>query len=154
MVIWLEWGADLHMAQQIPLLLIVSCFSKIQIVFTFLVLAHPGSPGQGPLNGCVCVWLTPRIPLWNTAIKLIISCPWVDSSVSEMSCPPAVCKLCYVIWPVSEFVCQRVVPLPIKLTLSYLVSVNCGGEWCHISIWRLLCCTAVHMRSDGARCGN
>ena len=33
--------------------LIVSCFSKIQIDFTFLVPAHPGSPGKGPLNGCV-----------------------------------------------------------------------------------------------------
>jgi len=39
-------------------------------------------PDKGPLNGCVCVWLTPWIPLWNTAIKLIISCPQVDSSVS------------------------------------------------------------------------
>ena len=27
----------------------------IQIGFTFLVLAYPGSPGKGPLNGCVCV---------------------------------------------------------------------------------------------------
>ena len=34
--------------------LTVSCFSKIQIGFTFLVPAHPGSPGKGPLNGCVC----------------------------------------------------------------------------------------------------
>ena len=33
----------------------VSCFSKIQIGFTFLVPAHPGSPGKGPLDGCVCV---------------------------------------------------------------------------------------------------
>ena len=29
-----------------PLPLTVSCFTKIQIGFTFLVLAHPGSPGQ------------------------------------------------------------------------------------------------------------
>ena len=46
MVISLERGADLHMAQLMPLPLTVSCFSKIQIGFTFLVLAHPGSPGQ------------------------------------------------------------------------------------------------------------
>jgi len=38
-----------------PLPLTVSCFSKIQIGFTFLVPANPGSPGKGPLNGCVCV---------------------------------------------------------------------------------------------------
>ena len=51
----LKRGGDLHMAQLMPLPLIVSCFSKIQIGFTFLVLAYPNSPGIGPLNGCVCV---------------------------------------------------------------------------------------------------
>jgi len=55
MVICLERDADLHMAQLMPLPLIVSCFSKIQIGFTFLVPAHPGGPGKGPLNVCVCV---------------------------------------------------------------------------------------------------
>ena len=55
MVICLERGADLHMAQLMPLPLTVSCFSEIHIRFTFLVLAHPGSQGKGPLNGCVCV---------------------------------------------------------------------------------------------------
>ena len=46
-VICLERGADLHSAQQLmPLPLTVSCFSKIQTGFTFLVPAHPGSPGQ------------------------------------------------------------------------------------------------------------
>ena len=39
MVICLERGADLHMAQLMPLPLTVSCFSKIQIGFTFLVPA-------------------------------------------------------------------------------------------------------------------
>ena len=45
-VICLERGADLHMAQLMPLPLTVSCFSKIQIGSTFLVLAYLGSPGQ------------------------------------------------------------------------------------------------------------
>jgi len=49
----LEQGADLHMAQLMPLPLTASCFSKIQIGFTFLAQAHPGSSGH-PLNGCVC----------------------------------------------------------------------------------------------------
>ena len=40
MVVCLEQGADLHMAQLMPLLLTVFCFSKIQIGFTFLVPAH------------------------------------------------------------------------------------------------------------------
>jgi len=56
MVICLEQGADLHMAQLIPLPLAVSCFSKIQIGFTFLVPAQPGSPGQRAVRRvCVCV---------------------------------------------------------------------------------------------------
>ena len=46
MVICLERGADLHTAQMMPLPLTVSCFSKIQIGFTFLVPAHVGSPGK------------------------------------------------------------------------------------------------------------
>ena len=54
MVICLEQGADLHMAQLMPLPLTVSCFSKIQIGFTFLVPAYLGSP-KGPLNECVSV---------------------------------------------------------------------------------------------------
>ena len=59
MVICLEQGADLHMTQLMPLPLTVSCFSKIQIGFTFLVPAHPGSPGQRAVKRvcvCVCVW--------------------------------------------------------------------------------------------------
>ena len=56
MVICLELGADLHMAQLMPLPLTVSCFSKIQIVFTFLVRAHPDGPGQRAVKRvCVCV---------------------------------------------------------------------------------------------------
>ena len=36
--------------------LTVSCFSKIQIGFTFLVPAHPGSPGKRAVKRvCVCV---------------------------------------------------------------------------------------------------
>jgi len=54
-VICLERGADLQMAQMMPLPLTVSCFSKIQIGFTFLVLAHPSSPGQRAIKRvCVC----------------------------------------------------------------------------------------------------
>ena len=58
MVICLEQGADLHMAQLMPLPLTVSCSRKIQIGFTFLVPAHLGSPGKGPLNGCVFLYTT------------------------------------------------------------------------------------------------
>ena len=56
MVICLERGADLHMAQLMPLPLTVSCVSKIQIGFTFLVPAHLGGSGIRTVNRvCVCV---------------------------------------------------------------------------------------------------
>ena len=54
MVICLERGADLHMVQPMPLPPTVSCFTKILIGFTFLVLAHPGSPRQRAIKR-VCV---------------------------------------------------------------------------------------------------
>ena len=54
MVICLEQGADLHMAQLMLLPLTVSCFSKIQIGFTFLVAAHLGSPGKRAVKR-VCI---------------------------------------------------------------------------------------------------
>ena len=45
-LICLERGADLHMAQLMPLPLTVFCFSEIQIGFNFLVPTHLGSPGK------------------------------------------------------------------------------------------------------------
>ena len=55
----LERDADLHTAQLMPLPLTVSCFSKTQIGFAFLVPAHPGSPGKRAVKQmCVCVCVT------------------------------------------------------------------------------------------------
>ena len=55
-VICLERGADLHMAQLMSLPLTLSCFSEIQIGFSFLVPAHLGSPGKRAVKRvCVCV---------------------------------------------------------------------------------------------------
>jgi len=55
-VICLQRGADLHMAQLMPLPLTVSCFSKIQIGSTFPVPANLGSPGKRAVKRvCVCV---------------------------------------------------------------------------------------------------
>ena len=49
----LERGADLYYGPADATA--THChFSKIHISFTFLVPTHPGSPGKGPLNGCVC----------------------------------------------------------------------------------------------------
>ena len=43
-------------------LLTVSCFSKIQFGFTFLVPAHSGSPGQRAIKRvCVCVCVVEKL---------------------------------------------------------------------------------------------
>ena len=73
MVISLEQGADLHMAQLMPLPLTVSCFSKIQIGFTFLVPAHPGSPGQMAVKR-VCVLLT--VAIISYSVQLLAVSAW------------------------------------------------------------------------------
>jgi len=70
MVICQERGADLHMAQPMPLPLTVSCFSKIQIGFTFLVPAYPGSPGKRAVKRvCVCVYVCVClcVALWTSS---------------------------------------------------------------------------------------
>jgi len=50
MLAWLSaWGADLHIAQQMPLPLTISCSSISNLLgFTFLVPADPGGPGHIP----------------------------------------------------------------------------------------------------------
>jgi len=74
-VICLEWGAHLHLAQLMPLPLTVSCFSKIQIGFIFLVQAHPGSPGQRAIKWvCLCVLFSSSevTTLWRSTNLFII----------------------------------------------------------------------------------
>jgi len=77
-VICLERGADLHVAQLMPLPLTVFCFNKIQVGYTVLVPAHRGSPGKGPLN--VCPLSVSRLLFLHfrnrmeTALKEVILC--------------------------------------------------------------------------------
>jgi len=71
-----------------PLPLTVSCFSKIQIGFTFLVLAHPGSPGQRAIKRvCVCVCRhdskSPHIYSLLQELKI----PFVET-IHSVSCIP------------------------------------------------------------------
>ena len=91
-VICLERGADLHMAQLMPLPLTVSCFSEIQIGFTFLVPAHPGSPGKRAVKRvCVCVtvmivflsktWTACCCTMFITATVVCAALSYVDSFV-------------------------------------------------------------------------
>ena len=59
-VICLERGADLRMAQLMPLPLTVSCFTKIQTGLPFWYLLTRVVPEKGPLNVCVCVYVCVR----------------------------------------------------------------------------------------------
>ena len=65
MVICLERGADLHMAQLMPLPLTVSCFSKIQIGLPFWYRLTRVVPDKDPLNVCVCVCVRARAQCSN-----------------------------------------------------------------------------------------
>jgi len=84
-VICLERGADLHMAQLMPLPLTVSCFSKFQIGLTFLVPAHPGSPRKAAVKRvCVCVWSLSCLMPWRCVcrgVSLSILPQYVDVNV-------------------------------------------------------------------------
>jgi len=67
-IICLELGADLHMAQLMPLPLTVSCFSKIQIGFSFLVPAPLGSPGQRAMKRVLLLLLLLSLLLFRYCV--------------------------------------------------------------------------------------
>ena len=82
-VICLELGADLHMAQLMPLPLPISCFIKIQIGYTFLVPAHPGSPGKRAVKW-VCVAHPPNNFLDNYRKFLQTGCIHCHQKISSV----------------------------------------------------------------------
>ena len=84
MVICLERDADLHMAQLMPLLLTVSCFSKIQIGFTFLVLAHPGSPGKRAVKRVCVVGHTSHGHGWSLCLQCFDAVGWAAGRASGL----------------------------------------------------------------------
>jgi len=92
MVICLERGADLHMAQLMPLPLTVSCFNKIQIGFTFLVPAHPGSPRKRAIKRvCVFVCLNQRSLWFEQTVHLLqpeIDILQIVSDFKDVHCVP------------------------------------------------------------------
>ena len=62
----------MHMAQLMPLPLTVSCSSKIQIGFTFLVPAHPGSLGQRAVKRVLLLLMI----IWTFSENQIIRLYW------------------------------------------------------------------------------
>jgi len=75
MSVCLERGADLHMAQLMPLPLTVSCFSKIRLVLPFWYRPTRVVLEKGPLDGCVCVFLVlAHLGLTSTFYLRISAC--------------------------------------------------------------------------------
>jgi len=82
-VICLERGADLHMAQLMPLPLTVSCYGKIQIGFTFLVRLTQVVPDKGPLYMCVCLYCTLPLLIFFSLLFLYLSPPLLMFSFED-----------------------------------------------------------------------
>ena len=87
------------MAQRLSLPLTVSCFSKIEIGFTFLVPAHPGTAGSTGqwavkrlcvrVRACVCeVWpgrwrRRPRCDQVRDEVQAAVNWSWVSAPYSD-----------------------------------------------------------------------
>ena len=80
----------LAQAQLMPLPLTVSCFSKIQIGFTFLVPAHLGSHGQRAIKRvCVCVFIIQgTMSVKHTHTRLMALCPVLPGTAGTRKVKP------------------------------------------------------------------
>jgi len=87
-VICLEQGADLHMAQLMQLPLTVCCFSKIQIGLPFWYRFTWVFLKKGPLNVRVCVRVRARVCVCVCvcAYVSILSSTFQDWLTQQMSC--------------------------------------------------------------------
>ena len=74
----------MHMAQLMPLPLTVSCSSKILIGYTFLVLAHLGSPGKRAVKRmCVCVCVCFCVATEFSANKDLYYCGNIEVDLND-----------------------------------------------------------------------
>jgi len=100
-----------------PLPLTVSCFSKIQIGFTFLVPAHPGSPGKRAVKRvCVCVHVRVSsfaVDCWFrftpcqrlcTSCNDLLQCPHLWGLNLVLTCPIALSALTLLVGCQEEYV--------------------------------------------------
>ena len=133
-VVCLEQRAGLHMAQLMSLLLTVSCFSKIQIGFTFLVPAHLGSlrkraVKRARVRACVCVYMM-------YFHILHISTHLVDFSVHHVARYLLVVSLC----GHSRSLCVSVMYVPCSVIVRF---INAGRQL--LIIWQ--CCMRMRVRA-------
>ena len=125
------------MAYLMPLPLTVSCFSKIQIGFTSLALAHPDSPRQGAVEQvcvCVCVCVYVRRRRLNGAEVLALA--------AERSGPVSRSALNRTtVWPLSSDQTTRspsydpVTTVVGRSSAMHRMSSWCAGSHCNHLIW-------------------
>ena len=121
-VICLERCADLHMAQLMPLPLTVSCFSKIQIGFTFMVPAHLGIPGQRAVKRvCVCMFQFFSALTFSSrfAAKYLLKIPPHVICVATLPCETVMSD--------NERQSQTVEVINDKLRGKVVTCLRCGG---------------------------
>ena len=128
--ICLERGADLRMAQLMPLPPTVSCFSKIQIGFTFLVPAHLGSPGKRSVKR-VCVVLCPvgcciQGQVSPSVMPVVCASPLVHTSAVYMICG---------LWPVGVITCSQSGIQLLLVRADWFIDTKLSSQ----STWK--CCT-------------
>ena len=117
----------MHMAQLMPLPLTVSCFSKIQIGFTFLVPAHPGSPGRRAVKW-VCVISSIKYSIFANLCQnphtpvVSTSSLAADSTTEPLYAAHVVPFNTYLLTD-----CARTLTLPL---LTH--------RWCRPAVWRLI----------------
>jgi len=119
----LRWSADLHIAQQMPLPLTISCSSKSRLVLLFLVLPFwylltRVDPDKFQKSSktivCVCVWAFGCLPRWWI--------PWMLAVVWQL-----------VRFVIRNAVCeQRLMWEPGSSSISQAV-----GRWCCPTVSRL-----------------
>ena len=124
-VICLEWGADLHMAQLMPLPLTVPCFSKIQVGFTFLVLAHLGSPGRRAVQWVCCVAL----------ILLALTSPGQGQGILSLSCLFCCCIFegLYSIWAIGVCNVRQIQAMKVTVTVVMMMKIS---QWPWVLHWK------------------
>jgi len=134
-VICLERSADLHMAQLMPLPLTVSCFSKIQIGFTFLVPAHPGIPGKRAVKRAHARMCTHARMCVRACVRMSV---WMWHMVAFHD---TVCDASYVAACMPHYACMR-------QTCVELV----GRDWLqHLCLVNIVACT-IHCKLLATDC--
>jgi len=161
----LGWGADLHIAQQMPLPLTVSCSGKSRLVVTFVFcLSGACSPGWSRTYSrravkwlCVCVCVCVIVPfiLFNSSVKYeLIFTAWctIEQSAVLWShvLSPSVCPSVTLVdqdhigWKSWKLIVQTISPtssLFIAQTSSTYSQGDmekfCGGQncRCEVSSW-------------------